>query len=209
MSSSPAHMRPLLVSADDWSVLVRACHADPPSSRALVTRIRWFLARPAASAAGLALLAGLRWFCACCRSRSVLERACQSDPLVLGSSAASLLVLLRRLVSAGPALVEALSLFLSVLVKGTRWFLARPAASLLVSAGSVLVAALGPFLSALVTRTSWFLARPAASLLVLLCRLVSAGLALVAALGPFLSALVMQTRWFLARPAASLLVLLR
>jgi hypothetical protein len=72
--------------------------------RALVTRNRWFLARPAAS------------------------------PLVL----------LRRLVFAGPALAHTLGPFLRALVTRNRWFLARPAAlplvlpRRLVSAGSAL-----------------------------------------------------------------------
>jgi hypothetical protein len=156
-----------------------------PSLCALVTRTHLFLARPAASAAGLASPAGFRWFCADRNSRSVLVRACHAEPLVLGSSGSF---------TAGFASPAGLRWFcagrnsrsfLCALVTRNRWFLARPAASLLVSlrrlvsAGSALVATLGPFLCALVTRTRWFLARPAASLLILLRRLVSSDPALL------------------------------
>ncbi len=113
-----------------------------------------------------------------------------------------------RLLARAPCLSPLMTgLSSSALVTRIRWFLARPAASLLVllrrlvSAGSAL-RALGPFLSALVTRTRWFLARPAASLLVSLRRLVSAGPAL-RALGPFLSALVTRNHWSCTCPHPS------
>ncbi len=54
--------------------------------RALVTRNRWLLARPAARATALAPLAGFRWFRAG-RSRPFLERACHADRLVLARPA--------------------------------------------------------------------------------------------------------------------------
>ncbi len=107
----------MLVSADDWSVLARACHVGPlalsssgssrhwsrfrrlasagsalralgPFLSALVTRTGWLSARPAARATGLALPAGLRWFSAS-RSWSFLESACHADRLALGSSCSS------------------------------------------------------------------------------------------------------------------------
>ncbi len=94
--------------------------------RALVTRNRWLLARPAARATGLAPPAGLRWFQAGC-SRSFLERACHADRLVLGSSGSSRHWSRSALVSAGIALV-ALGPFLSTLVTRTGWYSARPVA---------------------------------------------------------------------------------
>jgi hypothetical protein len=85
--------------------------------RALVTRNRWLLARPAARATGLAS----RW------SWSFLERACHADRLVLGTSGSSRYWSRSALVSTGSALV-ALGPFLSALVTRTGWFSARPAA---------------------------------------------------------------------------------
>jgi hypothetical protein len=94
--------------------------------RALVTRNRWLLARPAALTTGLAPPAGLRWFRAG-RSNSFLERACHADRLVLGLSGSSRHWSPSTLVSAGSALV-ALGPFLSALVTRTGWCSARPVA---------------------------------------------------------------------------------
>ncbi len=94
--------------------------------RALVTRNRWLLARPAARAADLALPAGSRWFRAG-RSRPFLERTCHADRLVLGLSGSSRHWSRSALVSADSALV-ALGPFLSALVTRTGWYSARPVA---------------------------------------------------------------------------------
>jgi hypothetical protein len=94
--------------------------------RALVTWIRWLLARPAARATGLAPPAGFRCFRAG-RSRSFLERACHADWMVLGSSGSTRHWSRSALVSAGSALV-ALGPFLSALVTRTSWYSARPVA---------------------------------------------------------------------------------
>ncbi len=58
-----------------------------PFLSALVTRTGWCSARPAARAAGLAP----PWspLVSACRSRSILERSCHADRLVLGSSGSS------------------------------------------------------------------------------------------------------------------------
>ncbi len=101
------------------SPLVRACHAEPLVS-----------VPSCSSAVGLASPAGFR---ACRNSWPVPVRACPADPLVSCSSCSFAAGSLRRLVSAGSALAATLGPSSLVLVTRKRWFLARPAASLLVS----------------------------------------------------------------------------
>ncbi len=104
-----------------------------PSSRALVTQNRWFLARPAA----LLLVSPRRLVSADSALVATLGLLLRAFiPRVrwfLARPAASLLVSLRRLVSAGSALVATLGPSSRALVPRNRWFLACPATLPLVS----------------------------------------------------------------------------
>ncbi len=113
---------------------------------ALVTRTGWFWL-VWHFRAGLASLAGLRWFRAG-RSRSFLERACHADRLVLGSSGSSRHWSRSAPVSADSARVGPLVSLRSSATglaspAGLRWF----SSGRLVSAGSARAAPLAPLRS--------------------------------------------------------------